>query len=716
VVGSSKRNRDDASDIEHDERDDDEDAGDSRARQPDAIVDTMGNRIVLRKRPQVCRIASISFSNAELYCMRMLLLRFPAYGFDELLAGSATFKDRAMSLGLITDERETTMAMLDLLFHGGVSYNEWLLAMNQFSTHLLTRLATAAEVQQFFIVLARNCPGGAQLFEMFWPFMVGNRVPDRSALDYDLDPFKTKVLMELDDRMRKDGLTIADLGLDPIDRHETMLDLEVARFPPEALAADLAVADILSDEQRAFAQEIDTAAAEIGAGKLFYLSGDGGAGKTTVLKYIAAVARSKKRIVLPIAFMAITASLYSGGDTAHRTFGLPLVEGDDFAGCGTTLDPTSAKGERIRLARIIILDEVGMLHEQYERMIDEACRLCDPANAHLPFAGKTVIFVGDWKQIPPVIMNGCRTAIVSASIRSKPTFHNVFHRHLPGSKRLTDERYALWAKSLGVGRFPGCTEVDGPFVVDLRKSGARVTSNFDDDVLPFILRDPAKCLMVAFTNRVVHERNRCIFEAHAAQSGSPRYAYLAADTMLDTADHPIITPDLISKSEKLSDSVLRVFVGSIVTCLRNLMPSAGLQNGTRIRITRHSRYRIEGVIVEHPIHSGKRVSIPRIKMEGSFIHGAKFSRLQFPLTLGYCMTSNKVQGQTVSSLVLDATEDSFTHGQLYTAVTRVRKAADLLVYDANGAYQITSVIYRELLMPSDDVFNADAADDILGLT
>jgi hypothetical protein len=46
-------------------------------------------------------------------------------------------------------------------------------------------------------------------------------------------------------------------------------------------------------------------------------------------------------------------------------------------------------------------------------------------------------------------------------------------------------------------------------------------------------------------------------------------------------------------------------------------------------------------------------------------------RLQFPLRLAYAMTFNGCQGLTLDKTVLDLCCEVFTHGQLYTALSRI---------------------------------------------
>ncbi|KIK11055.1 hypothetical protein PISMIDRAFT_123396, partial [Pisolithus microcarpus 441] len=47
------------------------------------------------------------------------------------------------------------------------------------------------------------------------------------------------------------------------------------------------------------------------------------------------------------------------------------------------------------------------------------------------------------------------------------------------------------------------------------------------------------------------------------------------------------------------------------------------------------------------------------------------TRKQFPLRLAYATTFNGCQGLTLQRSVVDLCKDPFSHGQLYTALSRV---------------------------------------------
>jgi hemolysin-activating ACP:hemolysin acyltransferase len=96
--------------------------------------------------------------------------------------------------------------------------------------------------------------------------------------------------------------------------------------------------------------------------------------------------------------------------------------------------------------------------------------------------------------------------------------------------------------------------------------------------------------------------------------------------------------------------------------LRNINPSIGLCNGTRLIVTQLSARVIEAQIITRS-NIGNRVFIPRIIFpinEGRCPFTIK--RRQFPLRLCYAMTINKSKGQSLKTVGVFLKEQVFTHG------------------------------------------------------
>jgi ATP-dependent exoDNAse (exonuclease V) alpha subunit len=96
-----------------------------------------------------------------------------------------------------------------------------------------------------------------------------------------------------------------------------------------------------------------------------------------------------------------------------------------------------------------------------------------------------------------------------------------------------------------------------------------------------------------------------------------------------------------------------------------------------------------------------RLHIPRINTHFQ-PKGVNFivHRKQMPLALSYATTFNGCQGLTVKKLVLDLRRPVFSHGQLYSAITRVPDANSVLILKnvGDGSTETTNIVWEELLL------------------
>ena len=104
-------------------------------------------------------------------------------------------------------------------------------------------------------------------------------------------------------------------------------------------------------------------------------------------------------------------------------------------------------------------------------------------------------------------------------------------------------------------------------------------------------------------------------------------------------------------------------------------------------------------------HKGTSFIIPRINIHTTIEQvGVEFKRCQFPIRLAFAMTINKPQGQTLDSVGLYLPDHVFTHGQLYVALSRVKRPEDIKILittptstPAFGEGKYTSnIVYTEI--------------------
>ena len=146
-----------------------------------------------------------------------------------------------------------------------------------------------------------------------------------------------------------------------------------------------------------------------------------------------------------------------------------------------------------------------------------------------------------------------------------------------------------------------------------------------------------------------------------------------------------------------------VKIGCPLILLRGLDQPNGLCNGTRLILTAIKSRVLEAIILSGE-HVGKRAFIPRITSTSASNLDLPFTlhRRQFPIRLGFAMTINKAQGQSVSIVGINLSTPAFAHGQLYVALSRATDIKTLYVGLPDNSIGLTSnIVYKEAL--SEDI-------------
>lgn len=418
------------------------------------------------------------------------------------------------------------------------------------------------------------------------------------------------------------------------------------------------------------------------SGQLFFVDGPGGTGKTFLINHIISTLSRNGKKVIPVASSGIAALLLKNGRTAHSKFKIPL-ELDNASICNISF--RSDLGKELRNCDLIIWDEAPMMHKY---CFEALCRtLQDLCKNELPFGGKTVMFTGDFRQILPVIPKGSRGIIVQSSIKHSNFWHLVQHLKLTMNMRVDQEEteFSNWILNVGNGGQCALHEsmLDGIHEVEQLIDKVFGTDNCNSAILAPTNRS------VDFINDIVldkMEEEEVIF---------PSCDFLAEDTFNNTL-YPVEVLNQISCSG-LPNHILRLKRNCIVILLRNMDIRNGLCNGTRLRVLSWTNRVLKAQIM-YGDHQGKVVFIPRISMVPSDATlPFKLKRVQFPVKLAYAITINKSQGQTLDRVGLYLKQDVFTHGQLYVALSRVKRRSHIYALGKEGTSQVKNVVYKEVL-------------------
>lgn len=574
---------------------------------------------------------------------------------------------------------------------------------------------------------------GAQLRSLFVTALVYGMVAEPAAL---WDRFKQAICDDLphvlarQDDAPADGEDVhLDYGLYLIDKMltdqlKTLADYGLPRFQHQwsvaegnpLLAAELRydhteegrlfteLRQQLNADQAACFNAVVTAVDTDPRTAHFFLQGPAGTGKTFLYRCLCYYFRSLGGVVLCVASSGIAALLLPGGRTAHSRFRIPL-EPHEESSCN--VPKNSHLAELLRRTSLIIWDEVPMQHRYCFEAVHRM--LTDVRSDHSStFGGVPAVFGGDFAQILPVVRRGSRAAIVDACLQRSflwPAFRilslriNMRVRH--GER---NQRFAIWVRSLSSDASLAGTVSLPPGIAQFRSEDPFYGYVYPPHLLahahlnPETFRDRA---ILTVRNDTVAEINEAILtRLHgSATTFHSTDAVERSGGEDDSIEPP--PPELLQtfNPSSLPPSKLSLKVGAPVILLRNLYPSEGLCNGTRMVVTHIGRRCIETRILGGSFHNQLRL-IPRIKLtstEGELPYIV--SRRQFPVRLCFAMTVNKSQGQSFNSVGVDLRTPVFTHGQLYVALSRVTNIDGLsllLPQDSRGVTD--NIIYPKVLL------------------
>ena len=140
-----------------------------------------------------------------------------------------------------------------------------------------------------------------------------------------------------------------------------------------------------------------TALNSLKTGQNVFLTGQAGAGKTYVLNQYIDYLRVRG---IPVAITASTgiAATHMNGMTIHAWSGMGIKDefnDEDFK----RLRHRQSVTDRLNSTKVLIIDEISMLHAKQVDLLDEILRTIRDDDA--PFGGVQVIFSGDFFSVTP---------------------------------------------------------------------------------------------------------------------------------------------------------------------------------------------------------------------------------------------------------------------------------------------------------------------------
>ena len=378
-----------------------------------------------------------------------------------------------------------------------------------------------------------------------------------------------------------------------------------------------------------------------------FLTGPAGSGKTYVLNdYVNFL--KQKGVEVGITASTGIAATHIGGMTIHSWAGIGI--NDDMSESDIReLSKKKHLGKRFARTKVLVIDEVSMLHHFRLDMVDKVCKMFKESTA--PFGGMQVILVGDFFQLPPIARGGERAHFVHKSnvwntMGLKVCYLDEQYRHEDDTllNLLNDIR----ADNTGEHTLEPLRERYKKNVEKVEKPTKLYTHNIDVDKI-----NERELDKLPGNNRVFEMRG------HGARA------------LQDTLKRSCLAPEYLYLKKN-----------AIVMFVKNNFEK-GYVNGTLGKVVDFEfsdEYNDEIPIVE--TLNGERIFAEpeswRIEEEGK----TKAEIGQIPLRLAWAITVHKSQGMSLDAAEMDLSK-AFVAGQGYVALSRVRALSGLKLMGLN---------------------------------
>ncbi len=371
----------------------------------------------------------------------------------------------------------------------------------------------------------------------------------------------------------------------------------------------------------------------------FYVTGNAGTGKSTLLHYFKEKTQKKIVVLAPTGIAAINI----GGATIHSFFRFPtrLITEDD-------IKKIRGKADLFAALDTMIIDEVSMVRADMMDAIDASLRI-NRNRPHDPFGGVQMVFIGDLFQLPPVVERDLEeyfedhyltpyffSAKVFSEIRlQKIELQRVF-RHI-------DPEFILLLNKVRNN------ELD---MSDLRKINQRYHAS-----LKFHKHDLV--ITLTSTNALASAIN---LQKLSALPSKEYYFDAVVDGDFDEKSQP-------------TDKKLRLRQGAQVMMVKN-DPNKRWVNGT-LGVIEHLTPEAIRVSFDHAVHTIDPSIWEKSVYEYDRTHGSIESVVtgsfrQYPIKLAWAITIHKSQGKTFDKVIIDLGYGAFAHGQAYVALSRCK--------------------------------------------
>jgi ATP-dependent exoDNAse (exonuclease V) alpha subunit len=389
-------------------------------------------------------------------------------------------------------------------------------------------------------------------------------------------------------------------------------------------------------------------------GRNVFITGRAGTGKSTLLEYFRMSTKKSIAVLAPTGVAALNVR----GQTIHSFFRFR-----------PNITPDTVKRLPKRLRRTyesvdaIVIDEISMVRADLLDCIDAFMRL-NGKNPSKPFGGVQMILIGDLYQLPPVVTNS-EAGMFNERYKGRYFFDaqafgglHVAFLELEKNYRQTDRHFITILNSI---RNNTATE----------KQLDALNARLDQPLAPRLSEGH---IILTTTNALADRIN----QEHMKMLKGESYTYAAR-----------FGGGFDSKSVP-ADEVLTVKVGAQVMLLNNdkgerwVNGSLGTIVAIRSAATSNDAnapdHDINQDIIVIKLAGGPEVQVLRNTWElfrfsydpteRKLVPSSAGSFTQYPIMPAWAVTIHKSQGKTFGHVIIDIGDGTFTHGQLYVALSR----------------------------------------------
>jgi ATP-dependent exoDNAse (exonuclease V) alpha subunit len=380
-----------------------------------------------------------------------------------------------------------------------------------------------------------------------------------------------------------------------------------------------------------------------------FITGKAGSGKTTFLRYYIARAGSAKKKTVVLAPTGV-AALNCGGETVHSFFNFKP-------------DVTLSKIKKKKLSEesiykkveTIIIDEASMLRCDVLDCIDKFLRLNREKHQE-PFGGVQMVFIGDLKQLPPVLKG--EEEHIFGSMYNSPYFLSA--HSLSGCFLHTVELKKIYRQQ--DTKFIALLNAVREGIID-----EKMLAELNKRISPCVL-DKLPAIYLTTTNKKAESINR----KYLSEIKSREMVFIAETENIEENSRvlPVAERELVIKkgarvmmlNNDAHDRWVNGSIGIVEDIKDDTSPGKALiyvkfPSG---RIERVEPYKWE--LFKYKWNEEQE----QIETES-----AGFFK-QYPLKLSWAVTIHKSQGKTFDNVIIDMERGAFAPGQLYVALSRCK--------------------------------------------